>query len=107
MKILSPEQEAKERAFETFWRAYPRRIGKLNARRAWDRIAPDAKLQQQMLEALDWQREQWDDPRFTPHPATWLNGGRWMDEPPDQMSKPDISPAGAMVLRVLGGGKAR
>ena len=72
---MSPAQAQQ---FEQFWRAYPRRVGKLAAQREWERRRPDLTA---VLEALDWQRQQWTDPKFTPHPRTWLSQGRWMDEP--------------------------
>jgi hypothetical protein len=35
-----------------------------------------------ILAAIARQRtwEQWREPRFIPHPATWINGRRWTDE---------------------------
>jgi hypothetical protein len=70
-------------AFETFWTAYPRRVGKLAAKREWDRIRPTPELVAEMAKALEWQREldQWQDPNLIPHPRTWLHQGRWLDEP--------------------------
>ena len=68
--------------FERFWQAYPRKVGKQAARRAFARA--DVSLQR-LLEALEqqkadpqWQRE---NGRYIPHPVTWLNQGRWEDEP--------------------------
>jgi hypothetical protein len=70
--------------FEAFWAAYPRKVSKADARRAWQRLAPAVALQATMLAALatqrvcaDWLRE---NGRFIPYPATWLNGQRWLDE---------------------------
>jgi hypothetical protein len=68
--------------FEDFWRQFPRKVGKLAAKREWDRLKPDAETRQQMEATLSWQVEQWDDPKYTPHPTTWLHQGRWLDEPP-------------------------
>ena len=72
--------------FEAFWAAYPRHISRQNAIRAWNRLSPDAALQETMLAALEKQRdsEQWqkDGGQYIPHPATWLNGRRWEDELP-------------------------
>jgi hypothetical protein len=45
----------------------------------------DGRLLDKMLAGLEWQRQQaaWmkDGGQFVPHPATWLNQGRWDDEP--------------------------
>lgn len=81
--------------FEAFWQAYPRKVGKDAARRAFDKRKPDAALLQRMLAAIQAQRsgEQWqrDGGQFVPHPATWLNQGRWDDE---------VMPAAAPSLTV-------
>jgi hypothetical protein len=68
-------------AFDQFWAKYPRKEGKLAAKREWDRIHPTGELVERMLATLAWQCEQWDDPHFIPHPRTWLHQGRWDDEP--------------------------
>lgn len=66
--------------FEAFWRSYPRRVGKLAALREWQKLNPPLP---DVLTALAWQRETWDDPQYIPHPRTWLHQGRWMDERPE------------------------
>lgn len=72
------------RPFDRFWQAYPRRVGKNAAQKAWAKLKPDAALVEQLLAAITAQREgaDWrrDDGEFIPHPASWLNGGRWLDE---------------------------
>ena len=72
--------------FEDFWRAYPRKTAKGAAIKAWAKIAPTPETQALMGQALEWQRtsEQWvrDGGHFIPHPSTWLNQSRWLDEPP-------------------------
>ena len=71
--------------FESFWSAYPRKVGKGNARKAWDRLKPPDALVDRMLAAITSQAKssQWrkDGGRFIPHPATWLNQSRWEDDP--------------------------
>ena len=73
-------------AFDTFWAAYPRHMGKKAAQKAFEKIAPDEGLLNTMLKALAlWKTsQQWtkDGGQFIPHPATWLNGRRWEDELP-------------------------
>lgn len=69
-----------EVGFMDFWHAYPRRVGKKDAERAWKRLAPDADLAGVILLAVAAQRATWRDPQFIPYPATWLNGERWTDE---------------------------
>jgi hypothetical protein len=71
-----------DRAFDTFWAVYPRHTDKQVARRAFVKIAPDDALLETMLTAIQRQKQtdQWSDPRYIPHPSTWLNGRRWEDE---------------------------
>ena len=71
-------------AFEAFWRAYPRKVGKDAAFRVWKRKKhelppPDelAAILARQCHCEQWQR---DGGQYIPHPATWLNGGRWQDE---------------------------
>jgi len=65
--------------FAEFWSAYPRKVGKVAARKAWTsavkRVNPD-----KIIAAV---REYpfRDDLQYVPHPASWLNGGRWEDDP--------------------------
>lgn len=70
-----------ESAFDQFWAAYPKKVGKEAARRAFAKVkAPVDDL----LLAIDQQKYsgQWtkENGRFIPNPATWLNQGRWEDE---------------------------
>lgn len=70
--------------FDEFWAAYPRKVAKLAAIRAWDKAVKMASAEE-IIAAVEAQKkvcEQWqrDGGQFIPHPATWLNQGRWMDE---------------------------
>ena len=72
--------------FEAFWKEYPRKVAKLDALVAWKKPHPEITV---ILSALirakqtdAWKR---DSGKFIPHPATWLNGARWEDEPPEQL----------------------
>jgi phage replication O-like protein O len=66
--------------FETFWKCYPRRIAKAEARKSFLKIKPDAELLEKILSAVEFQKKNWDDPKYIPHPSTWLNQERWNDE---------------------------
>jgi len=70
--------------FEDFWKAYPRKVAKQDAERAWGKLKPDAELQrlirasvERHKETRDWRK---DGGQYIPYPATWLNGKRWVDE---------------------------
>jgi hypothetical protein len=71
-------------AFVKFWSRYPKKKAKPAAEKAWKKINPDHSLFNQIMESLgkhcvskEWLK---DDGQFIPHPATWLNQGRWEDE---------------------------
>jgi hypothetical protein len=67
--------------FAEFWLAYPRRVARRDASEAFTAAVikrgtdPDV-----ILEGLRRQRFS-SDPRWIKHPAAWLNGNRWLDEP--------------------------
>lgn len=70
--------------FDKFWKAYPRKVAKPEAMKAFVRIKPDDELMDKIMSALerakgsrDWQK---DDGQFIPYPSTWLNQARWEDE---------------------------
>ncbi len=78
-----PPQGGAVDGFSEFWQAYPKKTAKQAAIKAWNKIKPDAELQQAILNALEQQKRsvQWqkDGGQFIPYPATWLNGRRWED----------------------------
>lgn len=71
-------------AFERFWSVYPRKIGKQSAKRAFERVKVPLET---LVTAVERQKcsDQWtqNNGQFIPHPATWLNQGRWDDELPE------------------------
>lgn len=66
-------------AFDQFWNAYPRKVGKEKAREVFARKKPPIE---KVLLAIEEQAKtpQWQDPKYIPHPTTWLNRGSWDDE---------------------------
>ena len=72
---------AREKAFDLFWEAYPRKVGKVKAQAAFQKVTASVDV---LLSAIEAQKKspQWqkDNGQFIPHPATWLNGRRWEDE---------------------------
>lgn len=75
---------AGDELFEEFWKTYPKKVGKDDARKAFDKRNPTHALVDVMLVAIATAKvtEQWlrDKGQFIPNPATWLNHGRWKDE---------------------------
>lgn len=67
--------------FDEFWNAYPHKVDKQRAQKAFKRLKVDDELLQVMLSALDLQKRspQWvkDGGAYIPYPTTWLNNRRW------------------------------
>lgn len=70
--------------FERFWSEYPRRTGKDAAWKVYQRRKHEVPKGDAMSVILErhrqtdqWQRE---GGQYIPHPATWLNQGRWEDD---------------------------
>ncbi len=69
--------------FDEFWAAYPRKEGKIAARRAYDRAVKAASHERVMAGLTQWLPQARNtEARFIPHPERWLNAGRWDDEAP-------------------------
>ena len=74
-----------QKRFNQFWSLYPRKEGKGAARKAWEKINPNADLFQKIINAVQdnldhnpqWQKQ---NGQFIPHPTTWLNQERWEDD---------------------------
>ena len=77
-----------EKDFEEFWSVYPRRVAKQAAQKAFKAALGHADTQTIIAGA----KRLRDDPNrlqeFTAHPATWLNQGRWDDDPLPARSGP-------------------
>lgn len=70
--------------FADFWSLYPKRVDKLEAEKAWRKLAPSPALVETILQAVENQRD-WpgwrrDGGQFIPYAATWINGHRWQDQ---------------------------
>jgi hypothetical protein len=69
--------------FDEFWKLYPRKVAKGDARKAWEQTAAIRPPIDKLLKAVICARasEQWrkDDGNFVPYPATWLRAERWDD----------------------------
>jgi len=85
--------------FAHFWDAYPRKVGKGAARKAFSQALKKADVEviAKGLDALIEERRG-KDPKYTPHPATWLNQERWLDEA--QTPEPSIYDKMQMALDV-------
>lgn len=97
---LIPEKKpiAQPDGFAEFWSAYPKKVAKGDAEKAWKKHKPDLDRCLAALDiakrSLDWTK---DGGQFIPYPATWLNGKRWEDGGSGAI-KPAVNPlfAGAI-----------
>lgn len=80
--------------FAAFWEAYPRKTAKGGARKAWASMLK--KHDGEPAEIVEAARRfagrvKGSEEKFIPHPATWLNQERWLDEDTQQ---PTAGPGG-------------
>jgi hypothetical protein len=89
---ISNEQSLKapkglEGEFDSWWKLYPRKVGKAEAAKVFPKVL--AKIATERCDAFDWLCEVTrvfaESPagnagKYTPHPASWLNAGRYDDD---------------------------
>ena len=82
------------RRFDEFWQPYPNKKNKTDAIKSWIKLKPDDELidtiiaavqAQKQHEGYGWQKE---NGKYIPHPTTWLNQQRWLDEPTETSNRP-------------------
>jgi hypothetical protein len=78
-KTISKEVIAE--AFQAFWSNYPRKVGKAQARKAFEKFAEDY-LSEMITGAVRLAEDpNLPEEQFIPYPATWLNREGWSDAP--------------------------
>ena len=88
-RVVKLSERAKPKTpFDDFWQQYPRRIAKGASRKAFDAALKITTAEEIILGAIrfaDYCKQVGTEPRYIPHPSTWLNGERWEDElePPE------------------------
>lgn len=78
------EVENLESKFNAFWKEYPKKVSKENARKWFIKNKPSDELFNKMINSLerfkeldDWKKQ---NGKYIPYPSTWLNQKRWEDE---------------------------
>jgi len=66
--------------FDQFWHAYPRKVGKLAARKAFDKAINNGATLTQLLAGIGLYLQHKPVYADYCHPKTWLSQGRWADE---------------------------
>jgi hypothetical protein len=92
---LSSNKNRHESSFEIFWSSYPRKVAKAQARKAFEKVMSrdDAPTIEVLVSAIERYQASISDPRFIAHPATWLNGERWLDSIEQKVSVSVVSTA--------------
>jgi len=83
--------------FVKFWNSYPRKEGKGKAWEAWQKHKPPIAQVLTTLERYKRSASWLPDEKgktYIPHPATWINGGRWEDEVAVQSEPPVVDKDG-------------
>ncbi len=86
--------------FERWYAVYPKKVGRIDAVRAWSHIAsaPTDELVNRMIAKVqEWDgSEPWtsDGGKYIPNPATWLNRGQWDDGSPPPPQSANVTHLG-------------
>lgn len=78
--------------FDDFWQIYPKKADKGKALSAWNKICTRKNIEPPTFEEIKTAIEQqiktdrWKDKMYIPHPTTWLNQQRWLDDPKEMKS---------------------
>lgn len=86
------QKESRSLAFAEFWKIYPRKIGRKKVLATYERLVAKGEVSESEL--LEGARRYaaaraGEDTKFTAHPLTWLNQGRWADENPSNLTTGD------------------
>lgn len=79
----SAELELHRDRFTELWLAYPRKVGKPQAERAYRQVATEHDSIMAGLEVWVGYWAEHVEPRYVPHPTTWLHRRGWEDTPPE------------------------
>ncbi len=91
----NPDSPITQSQFEEFWKLYPRKVDKGRALTVWERICRQNGRKRptwrQVSTAIIEQKktDRWKEKKYIPHPTTWLNNQRWLDDPEEMVSYSD------------------
>lgn len=68
--------------FEEFWKAYPKKVNRKEALYRWKKakLPPIEVILKKISEQKNTDEWQKDNGKYIPHPSTWINKERWLDE---------------------------
>ena len=67
-------------AFLNWWKAYPRKVAKPAADRAWRLNGCEDIADKVVMGVANFKFDHKEGGKFIPHPSTWINQRRWEDE---------------------------
>jgi len=86
-RLSVQERNLHEKTFEVFWKAYPIRVGKKQAKKEWMKLRPKKELVDKIMSALatqiKWKASEERRGRFVPefqHAERWIKHARYDDE---------------------------
>ena len=88
-EIIQPVRKRTREGFEKFWSIYPKKKGKGDAEKAWNKADCTLEQCEEAIESAK-ESEQWqkDNGQFIPYPASWLNSKSWLDEIEEEYETP-------------------
>ncbi len=81
LNLVAQAGEVLPDQFDAFWTVYPRKEAKAAAKKAWAKATRSTPPEAIIAGAYRYNQDPNREPAFTAHPTTWLNAGRWDDEP--------------------------
>ncbi len=82
--------------FAEFWMVYPHKVARFKARVAFDKARKAGATVEEIVTGAQRYVATKPDWQAWAHPATWLNQGRWTDQP-----APDTSRMGKQTSRLM------
>jgi len=87
--VVTNEKKITPNMFDIFWKAYPKKTDKGQALTVWLKVCnwKDRPSINQILQAIEEQKKtpRWSVKQYIPHPRTWLNQRRWLDDPKEMV----------------------
>lgn len=78
-----PAADGSDPDFDRFWAVYPRKVEKVDARKAWKAAVKKASVETLIDAARRYaEHKRGTETQFIAQPPTWLNKERWTDEEP-------------------------
>lgn len=99
-KPAKAKAKVEDERFEAFWSAYPKKVARADALKAFGKALKAADSDTLIAGAMRYAAEQHGkDPTYTKHPATWLNKGCWTDEPAPPRPPSAPAPRGGLTAK--------